>query len=63
MFHCLYCSVTINESKEKFRIVFCCSSAIKNIVAPSSSSNFPVKIICWEILVFFCRDKSMPISL
>ena len=42
-----YFSVTINESKEKFRIVLCCFSAIKNIiVALSYSSNFPRKLIC-----------------
>ena len=62
MFHYLYYSVTINEFKEKFRIVLCCFSAIKNIVAPSSS-NFPVKIIYWEILVLVCLDKSIPKSL
>ena len=46
MFHYLYHSVTINEFKEKFRIVFCCFSETKNIVAPSSSSNFSTKLIC-----------------
>ena len=40
MFPDLYHSVTINESKEKFRIDFCCLSAMKNIVAPITSSNF-----------------------
>ena len=39
-----YSSVTFNEFKEKFRIFFCCFSAIKVIVAPSSSFNFPVKV-------------------
>ena len=39
-----YYSVIINESKKKFRIVFCCFSETKNIVAPSLSSNFPVKL-------------------
>ena len=38
----LYYSVTINESKEKFKIV----PAIKSIAALSSSSNFPTKVIC-----------------
>ena len=52
MFHYLYHSVTSNESKEKFRIAFCCFSETKNIVAPSSSSNFPKKLICWAILIF-----------
>ena len=48
----LYYSVTINESIEKFRIVSCClknknkKPAIKNLVVPSSSSNFPVQLIC-----------------
>ena len=41
----LYYSVTSNESKEDFRIVFCCFSEIKSIVAPSSS-NFPTNLIC-----------------
>ena len=54
MFHYLYYSVIINESKENFT---CCFSAIKNIVAPSSSSNFPVKLIRWGIFVFACLDK------
>ena len=57
----LFC--TISESKEKFKIVFCCFSAIKNNVASSYSSNSPVKLICWEILVFACLDRSMPMSL
>ena len=63
MCDCLYYSVSINDSKEKFRIDFCCFSAIKNIYAPSSSSNFPAKLICWGIVVFPCLDKSVPISL
>ena len=63
MFHCLHYYVKINESKEKLRIVFCCFSAIKNIAAVSSSSNFLVKLFCEEILVFVCLDKSMPINL
>ena len=46
MLHDLHYSVTNNESREKFRIVFCYFSAIKNIVAPLSSSNFPTKLIC-----------------
>ena len=46
MFRYLHYSMTINESKEKFETVFCCFSAIKNTVAPSYSSNFPVKLIC-----------------
>ena len=41
----LYYYVTFNESKEKFKIVFCYFSAIKNIVASLSSSNLPVKLI------------------
>ena len=52
MFHYLYYSVTINESKEKFWIGFCCFLAIKNIVAPSSSSNFPIKLIV--LVSVFC---------
>ena len=51
MFDCLHYSVTINESKEKFRIVFCCFSGMKNIVASSSSFNSPVKLIFREIFV------------
>ena len=54
-----YYSVTINESKETFRIVFCCFSAIKDIVAPSSTSNPSVKLIFREIFIFICLDKSM----
>ena len=46
MFHYLQHSVKINEPKEKFRIVFCFFAAIKNIVAPSYSSNIPTKLIC-----------------
>ena len=61
--HCLYYSVTINESKEKFRTVFCCFSDIKDIVAASSSSSFIVKLICWGMLVFVCLGKSVPTSL
>ena len=58
MFHYLYYSVTINVSKKKFRIVFCCFSARTSIVAPSSSCNFPVKLICWGIHVFICFDNN-----
>ena len=56
-------SVTINESKEKFRADFCCFSAIKNIVAPSSLSNFLAKLNCLGILVFVCLDESTLVSL
>ena len=62
MFRCLYYSVAINESKEKLRIVFCCFPTTKNTVVPSSS-NFHSKLICWEISIFFCLDKSMLIRL
>ena len=55
--------VTINESKEKLKIVFCCFLAVRNITAPSSFSNFPTKLICWEILVLVCLDKSVPVRL
>ena len=58
MFNYLYHSVTMNESKEKFEIVLYCFSAIKNIAVPSSSSNFPVKLIFWGIFVFVCLDKN-----
>ena len=63
MFNYLYYSMTINEYKEKFRIVFCCFSTIKNIVEPSYSSNFPKKLICSRILVLVYLDKSIPINL
>ena len=63
MFHYLYYYVTINESKEKFRIVFCCFSAMKDIFVTSSSSIFPVKLICCGIFVFVCLGKSIPMSL
>ena len=46
MFHCLYYSVTFNKSKEKFRTVLGCILTMKKIVAPSSCSNFPTKLIC-----------------
>ena len=39
MFYYLYYSVKIDESKEKFKIVFCCISAITDIAAPSISSG------------------------
>ena len=51
MFDYLHYSVTINESKEWFRIVFGCFSGMKNIVASSSSFNSPVKLIFRGILV------------
>ena len=55
MFLCLYYSVTINESKEKFRIVFCCFSTIKNIAAPLSSPNltkyFTEEYSNWFVLI------------
>ena len=63
MFHYLFYSVTITESKGKFRIVFCCFSETKNIVGLSSSSNFPTKLIYWGILVFVCLDKTKNIYL
>ena len=63
MFHDLYYSVAINESKEKFKTIFHCFWETKNITAPLSSSNFSIKLICWVIIVFICRDKSVPISL
>ena len=48
---------------KKTKIVFYYISAIKNIIASSSSSNFPIKLVCWGIFVFVCLDKSIPISL
>ena len=48
MFDCLYYSVTFNESKEKFGVVFCCFSAIKNNFALFSSSNFSMKLPFWR---------------
>ena len=63
MFHYLYYSITTDEPKEKFRIVFYYFLAIKNIVAPSCSFNFPTKLICSGMLVFICLDKSIPKSL
>ena len=42
MFYYLYYYVTINESKEKFRVFFAVfSDKKKGIFLPSSSSNFP----------------------
>ena len=43
--------------------IFLRFSARKTFVALSSSSNFPVKLICWGMFVFVCLDKSMSISL
>ena len=60
MFRYLYDFVTINESKQKSRILFYYFSEIKSIVATSSSSNFTVKLICWGIFKFACLDKSIP---
>ena len=40
------CFIAINEYKEKLRIVLCCFLAITNITGPSSSSNFPTKLVC-----------------
>ena len=59
MFHCSYYSVTLNETKEKFKINFLCFSAITNIVVPLSFSNFCAKLIYWEIIAFACLDKSI----
>ena len=63
MLNYLYYSVTINESKEKLKKVFCSFSETKIIAAALSSSNFSVKLICCGILVFGCLDKSLPMSL
>ena len=52
MFYYLYYCVTISKSEEKFEKVFCRISVNKNIVALLSSSNFPVKLVWGEILVF-----------
>ena len=41
-----------NESKEN-------NISDKNIVAPSSSSDFPMKLIGLVMLGFICPDKSM----
>ena len=63
MFHYLYYPVTIYGSKEKFSIAFCCFLVIKNIVEPSYYSDFPIKLVCWGILVFICLRESIPMSL
>ena len=63
MFSYFYYSVTINEFKEKFRILFAAFQTAFQIVASSSSSNFPVKLICRGILILDCLDKSIPMSL
>ena len=62
MFHYFNYSVT-KESKEKFKTVFCCFSATKDIVASLYSSNFLMKLICCGIIVYFCLDKTIPMSL
>ena len=58
-----YYPVIINEFKEKISKFFCCLSAITTIVAPSSSSNLPSKLIYSELIVFVSLDKSIPTSL
>ena len=64
MLNCLFFSVMFNESEEMFKIVvlllFCDK---KNILASSSFSNFPVKLIYWGILMFVYLGKSLPMSL
>ena len=62
MLHCLSYSVTTNESKEMFKIGFCCIPTISNTVAPFSY-NFPMTLICSKIVVFVCLEKSIPINL
>ena len=63
MFHYLYYSVTINESKDKFSFFGgCCYVAVKKRVAVLSS-NFSVKLSCRGMVVFAFLDKSIPISL
>ena len=49
------------ESKEKFRVVFCCFTGIKNIVAAPSFSKISVILVCWGVVVFACFEKSMSI--
>ena len=51
MFFCLYYSITFNELKEKFKIVFRRFSAIEKDSCTIISSNFPVKLICLGIVV------------
>ena len=64
MYHCLYYSVTFNESTEKFKTVFGCFLTTKNNVAPSlPSSNFPLKLIIWELFMLVFLDESIPMSL
>ena len=64
MFHFIYYSVTIRESKVKFGIVFCCFAAIKkNILTLPSSSNFAEKLIFCVIVTFVCQDKSISVKL
>ena len=49
----LYYSVAINESKEKFKIAFCCFLAIKSSVALSCFSNFPTKFVVGKRMHLF----------
>ena len=62
MLHYLYYSVTINESKENFKIVFFLFFCDENIVAPLPSSNFPSELICSGMDAFVCLDKSILMS-
>ena len=64
MHHCLYYSVKFNESKEKFKTVVGYFLTTKSNVAPSlPSSNFSLKLIIRESLMFFFLDESIPMSL
>ena len=64
MFHFIYYSVTIKESKVKFGIVFWCFAAIKkHILTPPSSSSFAEKLVFCVIVTFVCLDKSISVKL
>ena len=52
--------MNLTKSLAQFLLFFC---EKKNIVAPSSSSSFPTKLIYSEVLVFVCLDNSIPITL
>ena len=52
--------MNIQKNLEYFFLLF---RVKKNNIVSSSSSNFPVKLICSGILAFISLDEPIPISL
>ena len=61
MFHCLYYSVTFNESREKMKIDFCCISVIKKHCCTVIFFYISYEVNLLRIV--FALDKSIPIGL